>query len=95
MTNSVFGKTMENIRVDVKLVYDKVKAEKIAAKPNFDHCNTFDENLITVHMKKTKLVFKKKKPVYLGICILDLSKTLVYDFHYNYVKRIYGPKATL
>ena len=81
MNNSVFGKTMENIRnrVDVQLVNDKVKAEKLAAKPNFDHCNMFDENLISVHMKKSKLVFNK--PVYLGMCILDLSKSSMHDFH--------------
>ena len=69
MNNSVFGKTMENIRnrVDIKLISDKSKAEKLSAKPNFKHCNIFSEDLITIHMKKTKLVFDK--PVYLGMCI--------------------------
>ena len=95
MNNSVFGKTMENIRnrVDIKLATDKIKAEKLAAKPNFKHCNSFSENLVSIHMKKTKLVFDK--PVYLGMCILDLSKTLMYDFHYNYIKKKYGDKAKL
>ena len=63
------------------------------AKPNFDHCTVFDEDLVTVHMKKTELVFNK--PVYLGMSILDISKTLMYDFHYNYIKKKYGPKAKL
>ena len=95
MNNSVFGKTMENIRnrVDIKLVTDKIKAEKLAVKPNFKHCNIFSENLVSIHMKKTKLFFNK--PVYLGMCILDLSKTLMYDFHYNYIKKKYGDKAKL
>ena len=59
MNNSVFGKTMENIRnrVDIRLVNSEKKAKKLAAKPNFKHCNIFDENLVAIHMKKTKLVF--------------------------------------
>ena len=97
MNNSVFGKTMENIRkrVDVKLVSDKniKKAERLVAKPNFQHCNIFSENLIVLHMKKTELTYNK--PVYLGMCILDLSKTLMYDLHYNYIKPKYGDKAKL
>ena len=86
---------MENIRnrVDVKLVSDRKKAEKLAAKPNFRHCMIFDENLIAIHMKKTKLKFDK--PVYCGMAILDLSKTLMYDFHYNYILPKYGEKAKL
>ena len=95
MNNSVFGKTMENIRnrVDIKLVNDKNKAERLAAKPNFKHCNIFSEDLTAIHMKKTFLTFNK--PVYLGMCILDLSKTLMFDFHYNYMKKKYGDNAKL
>ena len=95
MNNSVFGKTMEQIRnrVNIKLVNDKNKAERLAAKPNFKHCNIFSEDLIAIHMKKTSLTFDK--PVYLGMCILELSKTLMFDFHYNYVKEKYGDKAKL
>ena len=95
MNNSVFGKTMENIRnrVDIKLVNNREKTEKLTAKPNFKHCNIFSENLISIHMKKTKLTFNK--PVYLGMCILDLGKTLRYDFHYNYIMQKYGDKAKL
>ena len=95
MNNSVFGKTMENIRkrVNIKLVNDKKQAEKLSAKPNFNHCNIFSEDLVAIHMKKTKLYFNK--PVYLGMCILDSSKTLMYEFHYNYIKKKYGDKAKL
>ena len=54
MKNSVFGKTMENIRnkVDIKLVNDKKRAEKLSAKPNFNHCNIFSDELVAIHMKK-------------------------------------------
>ena len=95
MNNSVFGKTMENIRnrVDIKLVNNKKQAERLSAKPNFNHCNIFSENLVAIHTKKTELKFDKL--VYLGISILDISKTLMYDFHYNYIKRKYGDKAKL
>ena len=95
MNNSVFGKTMENIRnrVNIKLVNDRDKAKTLAAKPNFKHLNIFCEELIAVHMKKTSLIFNK--PVYLGMCILDLSKTLMYDFHYNFIKNKYGNNAKL
>ena len=95
MNNSVFGKTMENIRkrVDVKLVNTKEKFKKLVAKPNYSSCKIFGENFVSVHMKKTSLTMNK--PVYLGMCILDLSKTIMYDFHYNYIKRKYGDKAKL
>ena len=95
MNNSVFGKTMENIRnrVNVKLVNNEEKARKLIAKPNYRSCKIFSENLISVHMKKTSLVMNK--PVYLGACILDLSKTIMYDFHYNYIKPMYKDKAKL
>ena len=95
MNNSVFGKTMENIRnrVDIKLVNNREKAEKLTAKPKFKHCNIFSGNLISIHMKNKELTFNK--PVYLGMCILDLSKTLMYDFQYNYIMLKYGDKAKL
>ena len=95
MNNSVFGKTMENIRnrVDVKLVNNRGAAEKLSAKPNFEHLTIFDENLVAVHMKRTKLTFNK--PVYCGMAILDLSKSLMYDFHYGYILPKYGKNQKL
>jgi len=95
MNNSVFGKTMENIenRIDVRLVTDEKKATSLAAKPNYDSRTIFDENLIAIHMKRTKLLYNK--PIYLGMCILDISKTHMYDFHYNYIKAKYDEAAKL
>ena len=95
MNNSVFGKTMENIRnrADIRLVTNESQARKLIKKPNFHHRNIFCENLVAIHLKKTRLVFNK--PIYLGLSILDLSKTLMYDFHYNYIKPKYGEKAKL
>ena len=95
MNNSGFGKTMENIRnrVDVKLVNNRGVAEKLSAKPNFEHLTIFDENLVAVHMKITKLKFNE--PVYCGMAILDLSKSLMYDFHYGYILPKYGKNQKL
>ena len=96
MNNSVFGKTMENIRnrVNVKLVNTEERLKKLVAKPNLKSPpKIFNENLASVHLKKTSLTMNK--PVYLGMCILDLSKTIMYDFHYNYIKPKYGEKAKL
>ena len=96
MNNSVFGKTMENIRnrVNVKLVNTEERLKKLVAKPNLKSPpKIFSENLVSVHLKKTSLTMNK--PVYLGMCILDLSKTIMYDFHYNYIKPKYGAKAKL
>ena len=90
MNNSVFNKTLESIinRVDIRFVSSDKVAQKLATKPNYVRCSIIDENLIAVHKKKTKLYFNK--PVYLGMSILDLSKSLMYDFYYNYVKTKYG-----
>ena len=95
MNNSVFGKTMENIRnrVDIRLVTRVSQAKKLTCKPNYQHHTIFSKKLAAVHMKKVSLKFNK--PVYLGMSILDLSKTLMYDFNYNYIKPKYGDSAKL
>ena len=96
MNNSVFCKTMENLRnrVNVRLVASKDKARKLFQKNLTMRVELFfPDNLIAVHMKKTKL--KSNRPIYLGMSILDLSKTLMYDFHYNYIKPKYDNKAKL
>ena len=95
MNNSVFGKTIENIRKrqNIELVDNRKKAVKLSNKPNFDRATIFDKHLIAVHMKKTEVYFNK--PVYVGQVILDLSKTLMFNFHYNYIKKKYKNKAEL
>ena len=95
MNNSVFGKTMENIRnrVNIKLVDTEEQFKKLVAKPNYQSRKIFNENLVSVHMKKTSLTMNK--PVYLGMSILDLSKTLMFDFHYKYIKPKYDKQAKL
>ena len=95
MNNSVFGKTMENIRkrVDVRLVTDEKKLLKLTSKPTYVSSKIFNENLVAVHKIKETLTLNR--PAYVGMSILDLSKTLMYKFHYKYIKRNYGYKAKL
>ena len=95
LNNSVFGKTMENIRNhrDMKLVTNEQKYKKYLMKPNFKDSVQFSENLIGVELGKTEVVMNK--PVYLGQVILDLSKTVIYEFNYDYMKLKYGSKVKL
>ena len=86
MNNSVFGKTMENMRkhMDVKLVPDGRKFTKLTSKPNFKSFKIFSNDLVAVHMAKTEI--KLIKPTYVGMSILDLSKTFMFAFHYDKIK---------
>ena len=95
MNNSVFGKTMENIRKrsNIYLETDPDHLLRQTSKPTFVSCKIFHENLVAVHMKKK--ILKLDKPSYVGMCILDLSKVLMYDFHYNFIKAKYGERARL
>ena len=72
---------------------DRKKALKLSSKPNFDRVTIFDEHLVAVHMKETEVYFNK--PIYVGQAILDLSKTLMFGFHYNFIRKKYGSKAEL
>ena len=101
MNNSVFGKTMENLRkrVDIKVVRtygspkEKEQIRKITAKSNYDRAVIFSEELLALHSHKTRL--KLNKPVYVGMCVLDLYKHLMYDWYYHTLKRKYGSNCTL
>ncbi|XP_024868174.1 uncharacterized protein LOC112452288, partial [Temnothorax curvispinosus] len=92
MNNAVFGKTMENVQnhVDVKLVTkweDRYCAEAMIARPNFHSRSVFSENLVAIELRKLEVKFDK--PIYVGMCILDLSKVCLYEFHHEYMSPLY------
>ena len=95
MNNSVFGKTMENIRKhrDIKLVTTDKKRSKLVSEPNYDAMNLISEDLSIIEMKKTKI--KMNKPIYLGLSILEISKILMYEFWYDYMKPKYNDNVRL
>ena len=95
MNNSVFGKTMENVRNhrDIKLVTTNERRNKLVSERSYHTTKHFSENLLAIEIRKTKVVLSK--PIYLGQAILDISKTLMYEFWYDYIKPKYGKKAKL
>ena len=88
MNNSVFGKTMENIRKhrDIKLVTTNKKRIKLVSEPNYHAINCISEDLSIIEMNKT---------IYLGLSILDISKILIYEFWYDYMKLKYNDNVKL
>ena len=95
MNNHVFGKTMENVRKhrDIKLVTTDKRRNQLVSKPNYHTTKWFSENLLAIEMKKTRV--KMNKPVYLSLSILDISKTLMSEFWYDYIKPKYGNRVKL
>ena len=95
MNNSVFGKTMENIRKhrDIKLVTTDKKRSKLVSEPNYHTINLISEDLSINEMKKTKV--KMNKPIYLGLSILEISKILMYEFWYDYMKPKFNDNVRL
>ena len=77
----------------MRLVTDQKKLSKLVIKPTYVNSKIFNENLVAVHKIKETLTLDR--PAYVGICILDLSKTLMYDFHYNFIRQNYNSKAKL
>ena len=95
MNNSVFGKTIENVRKhrDIELVTtDKIR-NQFVSEPNHHATKWFSECLLATGMKKIKVTMNK--PVYLGMSILEISKTLMYEFWYGYIKQKYHDNAKL
>ena len=84
---------MENVRKhrDIKLLTTQKRRVKLPSEPNYDRSKRFSENLLAIEMEKTSV--KMNKPVYLGMSILDINKTLMYEFWYDYVKPKYNDKA--
>ena len=95
MNNAVFGKTMKNVRKhrDIKLVTTDKKRSKIVSEPNYHTTNCISENLSIIEMKRTKV--KMNKPIYLGLSILEISKILMYEFWYDYMKPKYDDNVKL
>ena len=95
MNNAVFGKTMKNVRKhrDIKLVTTDRRRIQLTSESNYHTTKCFSENLMATEMKKTKV--KMNKPIYVGMSILDISKTLMYEFWYDYIKPKYQDRAKL
>ena len=95
MNNSVFGKTMENIRKhrDIKLVTTDRKRSNLVLEPNYHTMNYISENLSIIEMRRTKV--KMNKPIYLGLSILEISKLSMYEFWYDYMKPKYNDSVKL
>ena len=95
MNNAVFGKTMENVRKhrDIKLVTTDKKRSKLVSEPNYHTMNYISEDLSIIEMKRTKV--KMNKPIYLGLSVLEISKILMYEFWYDYIKPKYGNNVKL
>ena len=93
--NSIYGKTVQNDRKhrDIKLVTAECKRNKLASEHNYHSTKCISKHLLVMEMKKTEV--KMNKPIYLGQAILDISKTLMYEFWYEYIKPKYGDKARL
>ena len=95
MNNAVFGKAMENLRKhrDIKLVVTNARRRKLVSEPNYHACKQFSENLIAIEMRRSHIMMDKQ--LYLGQAILDISKTLMYEFYYDYLKVKYAEKVKL
>ena len=95
MSNAVFGRTVENVRNhrNIKLVTTYEKFNKYASEPHLMNVKCFSENLLAVEMRETEVFMNK--PVYLGQAILDISKTLMYEFYYDYLQIKYSDKVKL
>ena len=95
INNSVYGKTMENVgnRRDIKLVTSDKRRKRLVSEPNYHSHKKFSEHLMAIEMKKTRV--KMVKPLYSGMLILDISKTLMYEFCFDFIAPKYGDRGKL
>ena len=95
LINCIYGKSMENIRkrISAKLINNSKDYLRCVSKPNFISQKIYDKNFIAVHQKKSLLTLNK--PIYVGVSILELSKLLIYKFHYHCVCNKYDAKLLL
>ena len=95
MCNAVFGKTLENVREhrNIKLVTTERRRNYLVSEPNFHTTKLFTENLLVIEMRKTQIIMNRH--VYLGLSILELSKSVMYELQYDYVKPKYGENEKL
>ena len=95
MNNSVFGKTMQNVRNhrNIKLVTSDKRRKRLVSEPNYYSNKKFSDHLMAIEMKKRRV--KMTKPLYLDTSILDISKILIYKFWYDYISPKYIDKAKL
>ena len=95
MNNAVFGKTVEDVRKhrNIKLLTRERRRKHLASDPNYYTTKMFAENLLAIEMKKAKIIMNK--PVYLCLSILDISKTVMHEFLYGYIKPNYSDKLML
>ena len=93
MNNTVCGKTTENVikHRDIKLVTTERRGNYLVSEPSYHNIKFFTENLLAIEMKKTEILMNKN--VHLRLPILELSKMLIYEFRYDYVKPKYGKKS--
>ena len=95
MNNAVYGKTMKNLRniIDVRLRSNKKDYLKWKSKQSYMSHKIFDNDLVAI--RKSKVTLTLNKPAYIGTWILELSKVLMYEFHYDYIKNKYGNNSRL
>ena len=95
INNSVFLKTMKNVRNrrDSKLVTSDKRRTRLVSEPNYHSYKKFSEHLMAIEMKKIRA--KMTKPLYLGMSILDISKILMYEFWYDYIRSKYEGRTKI